>query len=246
MKNPKWQRDEVILALNLYFELNYKNISASNAKVIELSNLLNRLPINQEKKSQDNFRNPNGVSLKLSNFLAIDPDNDIKGMKAYSKLDKEIFYEFYQDRETLSSIAKQIRLITNDKSISKEILYMPLEDGKEEYKEGIISYKFHLYRERNRTLVQKKKNSILERDAKLVCEVCGFDFEEQYGNLGRNFIECHHKVPLSKQSDGRKTKLEDLALVCSNCHKMLHKANEVLSIDELKEIIARQHSPLSS
>jgi predicted HNH restriction endonuclease len=33
------------------------------------------------------------------------------------------------------------------------------------------------------------------------------------------------------------TKVEDIALVCSNCHRMLHRKRHWLSINELKQLL---------
>lgn len=76
------------------------------------------------------------------------------------------------------------------------------------------------------------------------CAVCGFNFEEQYGELGKEFIEVHHLKPLYSLSEtviiNPKT---DLACVCANCHRMIHKKRgAVLTIEELKELIKRQKS----
>lgn len=74
------------------------------------------------------------------------------------------------------------------------------------------------------------------------CAVCDFDFEEKYGEHGKDFIEIHHIKPLSTlggaiEIDAR----EDLVPVCPNCHRMLHrKRGDVLSVEELKEIIEGQ------
>jgi 5-methylcytosine-specific restriction endonuclease McrA len=69
----------------------------------------------------------------------------------------------------------------------------------------------------------------------LVCKACGFDFQKTYGNWGKDFIEVHHVVPLA---DGKKRETNpktDLTVVCSNCHRMIHrKKNITLTIDELK------------
>jgi 5-methylcytosine-specific restriction enzyme A len=102
MKNPKWHRDEIILALDLYFKLKPGEISANNPEIIKLSIVLNQLNLPVEKKDIEKYRNPNGVSLKLSNFLAIDPDYEGKGMDNYSKLDEDIFFEFRNNKEKLS------------------------------------------------------------------------------------------------------------------------------------------------
>lgn len=71
------------------------------------------------------------------------------------------------------------------------------------------------------------------------CQVCGFDFSEKYGELGQNYIEVHHKNPLAKLNEATIVNPEtDLACVCSNCHRMLHRnRNQVLTIDELKATI---------
>lgn len=98
MKPPKWHRDEVILALDLYFKLEPREIDKSNPKVIELSEILNKLPIHEATLKNEKFRNPNGVSLKLNNLKAIDPSYEGKGMSRFSKMDKEVFEEFKDDR----------------------------------------------------------------------------------------------------------------------------------------------------
>lgn len=89
MRNPKWHRDEIILALNLYLDPYRGSIDSRNPNIIELSNLLNMLPIFEVKPDSEKFRNPNGVSLKMSNFLALDPKYHGRGMSSYSKLDKK-------------------------------------------------------------------------------------------------------------------------------------------------------------
>ena len=85
MKNPTWQRDELILALDLYFQLEPGQIHGRNELVVELSELLNTLPIHSPELRNKKFRNANGVGLKLSNFLAIDPDYEGKGMQRFRK-----------------------------------------------------------------------------------------------------------------------------------------------------------------
>jgi predicted HNH restriction endonuclease len=75
------------------------------------------------------------------------------------------------------------------------------------------------------------------------CRVCGFDFEKQYGDIGRNFIEVHHRTEISSCS-GEKHKVDhinDLIPVCSNCHSMLHRTKPALSIEALQDIIIAQN-----
>ena len=114
------------------------------------------------------------------------------------------------------------------------------EDDEPEVKEGKVIYKLHKYRERNSKLNKKKKDGYLKTHGKLECEVCGFDFFKMYGELGEGFIECHHKKPLSEIEAETITKMNDLALVCANCHRMLHRKLDTLSISELKKLIKIQ------
>jgi predicted HNH restriction endonuclease len=70
------------------------------------------------------------------------------------------------------------------------------------------------------------------------CQVCSFDFEKSYGEIGRRFIHVHHRFPLSKVRKGYKVDPEKhLVPVCPNCHEMLHKKDPPYEVDELKEII---------
>lgn len=71
------------------------------------------------------------------------------------------------------------------------------------------------------------------------CMICGFDFEEKYGQLGKGYIEVHHIKPLSKLDEEIVVNPEtDLICVCSNCHRMLHRFKSyIVSVEELKQII---------
>ena len=98
--------------------------------------------------------------------------------------------------------------------------------------------KQELRRRNSRIVQQAKSNALLANNGRLKCESCDFDFVTAYGALGSEFIECHHKIHIS--SGERLTNPGDLALVCSNCHRMLHRKLENDSyhtIETLKEII---------
>jgi putative restriction endonuclease len=60
------------------------------------------------------------------------------------------------------------------------------------------------------------------------------------GEIGEEFVEGHHTVPVSELKEGQKTRVEDIALVCSNCHKMLHRRRPWLSKEELKKLISME------
>lgn len=95
----------------------------------------------------------------------------------------------------------------------------------------------HMRRERNASIVQRKKRDVLGKVGALKCEACGFDFASVYGEYGMEFCEVHHLVPLHKSDGIIKTELSDLAIVCSNCHRVIHRMNPMPSIAELVKVI---------
>lgn len=245
MKNPKWHRDEIILALDLYFRLDRGSIDRRNPKVIALSKELNLLPIVSHRPDAERFRNPNGVGMKLSNFLAIDPEYPGEGLSSYSNLDEAIFHEFANDREQLKTIADRIRSVLRNEPLRQSLLQ--IEDDTDVLPnrvayEGEVLYRLHKLRERNKKLVADKKKAVLKVTGALACEVCGFDFELTYGNVGEGFIECHHIKPLAEYDAASPTRLGDLAVVCANCHRMLHRQSGVTTLEDLREKL--QHASL--
>lgn len=95
------------------------------------------------------------------------------------------------------------------------------------YLEGKEVWKKHRKIERNTLLVKKAKEYFIQENGRLYCEVCGFNFEDKYGDLGTDYIEAHHKIPLSK-TGSTITSYNDLLMVCANCHRMIHRSEEAM------------------
>ena len=235
-RNPNWTRDEVILALDLYLRENRQQLGAHHPRVIELSRLLNRLPIHPPPLREAEFRNPAGVSMKLGNFLAVDPAYPGTGLLRGSRLEREIWDEFASSPGRLRSVAEAIR--ANYRSAEPPELYETEED--EEFAEGRILTRLHRQRERSSSAIRKKKARVLADTGRLVCEACDFDFEAVYGDLGEGYAECHHTTPVSELQAGQRTRLSDLAIVCANCHRMIHRSRPMLSVGELQDLLRRQ------
>lgn len=68
------------------------------------------------------------------------------------------------------------------------------------------------------------------------CQVCGFNFEEHYGELGKDYIEVHYLRPLSSlEEEVEVDPVHDLACLCANCHRMMHRTGDhVMTVEELK------------
>lgn len=111
--------------------------------------------------------------------------------------------------------------------------------------EGRKKLRQHLIAERNSTLVRHKKAAVLDETGHLVCEVCRFDFAKMYGSLGYNFAEAHHTIPIAGFKRARRVSLKELAIVCSNCHRMLHRGDPVLTLPELRKRYKQAHTARS-
>lgn len=120
---------------------------------------------------------------------------------------------------------------------NKAIAQIKSEDIESKYPEGKEKYKLHRSLERDTSLSRKVKEKRLHEIGELRCDVCNFSFSDTYGELGAGFIEAHHTVPVSELKGKRKTTIDEIALVCSNCHTMIHRSNRLLSIEELQNII---------
>jgi len=118
---------------------------------------------------------------------------------------------------------------------SKNYTLIQTEEDEENYTEGKEKFVTHKSYERNPLLSKKKKETVLGERSKLECEVCGFDFYKTYGDRGYGFIECHHNKPVSEMEGGRIVKMDDLSLLCSNCHRMIHRVRPWISVSELRK-----------
>jgi hypothetical protein len=119
---------------------------------------------------------------------------------------------------------------------ARDALIPPTEDDLEGVDEGGLSIRQHLVRERDRGLRKRKVDSVRKSGRPIECEVCRFNFGTVYGEHGRDYCEVHHRVPLH-ESGQTTTKLEDLAILCANCHRMIHRGNPWLPVEVLAELI---------
>lgn len=233
MKNPPWTRDEHILALDFYLSHLPAIPGKDSSEVEALSKVLNNLNSFLDHQITEKFRNPSGVYMKLMNFRRFDPSYTGVGL-AHGNKDEEVVWNLYADKpQELSKLAMHIKQFSaSNDAVSNEII-----EDDEEGNEGKVLSRVHRYRERDRTLVSKKKIKFLIEHTKLYCQGCGFDFHEKYGERGKDYIECHHTKAVSELKLGEATKLSDLVLLCSNCHRMIHRKKPWLTIDELKFLI---------
>jgi len=109
MRNPTWSREELILALDLYFRVHPSHIDDAHPDVIELSRVLRSLAIHPRHSQGASFRSPASVYMKLCNFLRCDPTYRGSGLRAGGMGEVDVWREFAEDRERLARVAASIR-----------------------------------------------------------------------------------------------------------------------------------------
>lgn len=235
-RNPNWTRDELILALQLYMEWAGNPPGKSSDEIAALSKKLDDLGHILGVIAGDDYRNANGVYMKLMNFRRFDEvykNQGKAGLKSGGKIEAQVWEEFANDLPRLQKVADVITAFI----YSGDVLPLgsiEIDEDQREASEGRLITRTHQARERSSAIVRKKKDQVFQNHGKLACEVCSFDFAAVYGERGEKFIECHHTKPISELLPKQKTRLADLALLCANCHRMIHAKRPWLSLDELR------------
>lgn len=114
------------------------------------------------------------------------------------------------------------------------------ENNESLFPEGTRILKKHYELERDNSISKKAKEKRLSEEGKLECDICNFNFSKVYGDIGKDFIEAHHLTPVSKLDGKKRTKITDLALLCSNCHRMVHRKNPLPKKEELYLLLKDQ------
>jgi len=222
-----WTRDEIILAANLFVQ-SERDLPSSDSRVIELSELLRSAKIHPREFRDHNFRSPGSVHRKLVNIGTSDPD--YKGARTRgNRLDGSVLSEFYERPEEMSDLATAIRVAIVAGVEPANDDEMDTSDAAE----GRLLLRLIRTVERDRPLRERKLRTVEAAGRPTACEVCDFDFGKSYGRRGERFIEVHHVRPLSVVGPSR-TSLADLSLLCSNCHRMIHRSPLLLP-DELRQ-----------
>ncbi|MFD7451565.1 HNH endonuclease [Kitasatospora sp. NPDC059827] len=235
VRNPDWAWDEIVLACAITADNGWRGLGATDRRVVDLSELLQLLPIHDPSSRNDTFRNANGVARKTFDIATRHPDYQGKPTNG-GATDLGVLQAFLDSPVEMAAAAQLIRA-----GILTGGLKAPAaaEEDPEEFEapEGRLLLRQHLARERNPGLRRRKIDSAVRHGQSLACEVCGFDFQRTYGTRGTGYIECHHVVPLHEAGEGR-TKLSDLALICANCHRMIHRRAPWPTPEQLRSLLA--------
>lgn len=186
-------------------------------------------------EADSTFRNPNGVARKTWDIATRHPAYSGKPTHG-NRLDKEVLVDFLDHETDMLAMAQEIRTELEFSDDSPASLLEELFEEEIEAAEGSVLLARHLRRERSRSLRNKKISISKSKGIPIACEVCAFDYGEVYGSRGKDYIEVHHVLPLHA-SGPTQTRLQDLALICANCHRMIHRGKHWLTPHQLKELI---------
>lgn len=217
-----WTCDEIILATDLYHRVDRRVPDSTDPLVIEITDIINSLPLDPILEPGQFRRTPNAIEMKISNIRFADPEG-VGGNSNGAKIDAYYWSELKADRQLLADLATAI--IQTAAHPNKRELERQTVDDDVVGIEGEALFRLHRFIERDRKLVRAKKSLEYKQKGRLDCVPCGFNFEQTYGPIGAGFIECHHILPLYQLTAPRETTLADLLLVCSNCHRMLHRGS---------------------
>ena len=247
-KGAPWTQEENILTLDLYLRLSKEKRGMSRFSDEE--------DLAKELASYGfASRSRGAMHVKLSHWKSLDPLYTREGQRKELKNRSESLdrmWDYYQcsteeGKQKVAEVARDLRKELKKRKNTKDIKELQEKnyirdriDGEEvpEAIEGRLRTVTHINRERDPRLRQKKINKVLAEKGRLACEACGFDFATRYGDHGEGFIEVHHTQPLATLTEASRITLDDLALLCSNCHRMVHrKKHHWLTMAELRALV---------
>lgn len=226
-----WARDELILACDLVAQNGWRQLRATDPEVLELSRLLQEPWLHPVVGRPARFRSAGSVQRKTADIATHHPAYRGAPTKG-GGLDEIVLRDFIDDPPGMHRVALKIREL-----VAEGWTAAGIEDSNDdlEGKEGRLLRTAVQRRERDPKLRADKIESVLMAGHPIACEVCGFDFSKRYPKRGNGYIEVHHRRPLHTTGIVT-TRLSDLALLCANCHRMIHRGNWI-AVEELILIV---------
>lgn len=219
MRPPKWTRDEVILAVDVF---NKNKRQTSDSEYQALSDLLKSLPLIASDTRTDCFRNYFGVRRQL---LALELT---KRKNSKDPHVGEIFYivaEIFEDKQDeLHKIANAIKRCL---PMVKHYTFGSIEETRGFQYGAILG---HLHRN-----LEKKHGKAILKNAER-CELCGIHPHSIYNLVNEAILETHWLVEPSDYDEGVVPQKKDMLVVCPNCHSALHQAYPWIDKNQLTTI----------
>lgn len=149
--------------------------------------------------------------------------------------------EIQRAADDVNTIQERIFGLTNAASATKldEAEAEPSVEEEEIFgKEGRLLARIHVYKERDKTFaVRVKKHYKAKNGGKLVCEACDLDPVAMYGENGERCLEAHHRIPIEQLQPDSITRVDEMAIVCASCHRIIHSTKPCIPVEELAAIL---------
>lgn len=104
-------------------------------------------------------------------------------------------------------------------------------------------WRAHLRTERDRYTVWSIRKHVLRQTGKLECEACGLDLARAYGPKSEDVSEIHLRITLDRFEAGEYPSLEDYAILCPNCHRVIHRIDPMPAVEDFKAMLPRREGP---
>lgn len=220
-KNVNFTRDEVILALDVLYNSNAEHLGAKSKEIIDLSELLNALPIYPKDVRPENFRNCTGVSHQISHFRSgySHEENAWNVGSLFFRINQEFKQNNLDLHETAEAIRKNRELFdkfpfgSNDEATG--------------FPEGELLG--HLHR-----VLENRYGSKIPKESR--CSICKIDLSRVY-SCGVDLLHNHLMVPLNQLDGETKYTANDFITVCPNCHEALHRRRPWVTKRNYEEIL---------
>lgn len=233
---PEWAPEELGLILLNYLERRGRDYKTSTHDAEALSEELRSWPLHDAAlRTLDGFRSVSRVKQMLGCFHSMDEQFPPKSIKKVIATTGYIWSVWHQDPEGLKQFVAAARAAASQLTTSSATP----DDVDHEAGEGGLVLRAHLVRERDAGLRKKKLADVQRRHGRIACEVCNFESGATFGPGFADVIDVHHVVPLHTSGEVT-TKLSDLALLCPNCHRALHKSSQWLTPRALRELRERR------
>ena len=221
MANASFTRDEVILALDVFYSAGSNPLNNDSPLIVSLSELLNRLPIHSARGQKETFRNCSGVSTQIARFR--------RGLISQERAEHvgnlffEVEAEFKERHTELHAIAEAIR--------RNEPYYEGFSFGNEieaqKFPEGALLS--HLHR-----MIETRDGEKHPKGER--CAICQIKLSDIYSSSAE-LISNHLLVPLTQLDGSNKYSASDYISVCPTCHAALHRFRPWLTRETCGDIL---------
>ncbi|MDJ0106532.1 HNH endonuclease [Rhodococcus erythropolis] len=238
-----WKLEEQVLACDLLYQNNWLTIPERDPRIVQLSNFLRSQWV--YSASIPEYRSTNSVHRKIEDLRTAHPDHAGTATRG-GRLSAQVASAFAADPSTMQRLALSLnetgQLDLPLDYVESEVDEQPPLTDTASVAELVTAVEGRAIRrmvqvyERDPKLRKQKIALSWKIRGSIACEVCDFDFEKTYPQHGEGYVEVHHVAPL--HSIGITTNgVDDLVLLCSNCHRMIHRSAKWLTPEELRAIV---------